>query len=271
MDWFRKHWADALLILAVLLVVSGLVLTLLSGINFNPLELVGLGEPAPAVAQPGPATTPEVPAAPATTTGIAPLPPSIGATAPVAAPAPAVTATAPPAPRTAPVATAATPGGAFRIAAGAFARGANAESLAGRLRAAGYNVTLAPTGSLTGVFVGPYATRAEADRVAAAIGTAESIDVLVLATGAAPAPTTSATQAAPAPGQVFIQVLAVRSQASADEVAAALIRKGLQARRQGPGSDGLHRVVVGPVAESEVAAVRDRLSEAGYPDAYPIR
>jgi len=169
------------------------------------------------------------------------------------------------------VATAATPGGAFRIAAGAFSRAANAESLAGRLRAAGYTVTLEPTGSLTGVFVGPYATRAEADRAAAAIRAAEQIDTRVLATGAAPAPTTAVTQATPAPGQVFIQVLAVRSQTSADEVAAALLRQGFQVERRGPGSDGLHRVLVGPVAESEVAAVRDRLREAGYPDAYPVR
>jgi len=265
MDWFRKHWADALLVLAVFLVVSGLMLTLLSGVNFNPLALVGLGEPAPAVTQPRPAVTGPAPAAPGARDVIAPLPPAIGAAPPPAQVPPAVA----PAPPLAPVAVA--PGGAFRIAAGAFGQAVNAEALAGRLRAAGYAVTLEPAGSLTGVFVGPYATRAEADAAAAAIQRAEQVDTLVLAIQGRPVALARAAPVSPPPGQVYIQVLAVRSQASADQVAADLIRQGFRAERRGPGVDGLHRVVVGPVAEADLATVRDRLREAGYPDAYPVR
>lgn len=265
MDWFRKHWADALLVVAVFLVVSGLVLTLLSGVNFNPLALVGLGEPAPAVTQPRPAVTAPAPVAPVARDEIAPLPPAIGATPPPARVPPAIAPAPPPAPAVV------APGGAFRVAAGAFGQAVNAEALAGRLRAAGYAVALEPAGQLTAVFVGPFATRAEADAAAASIRRAEQVDTLVLAIADRAAPRAVAAPVRPPPGQVYIQVLAVRSQASADQVAADLIRRGFGAERRGPGADGLHRVVVGPVAEADLASVRDRLREAGFPDAYPVR
>jgi len=127
------------------------------GLTYN--EVLQNGPPVPAAAPPdagpGEVVAEPEPEAPEASEAPEPPVPDIPAPSPVAPPAPQP----PPAP--APAAD-----GEWFVQVGAFGSLDNAEALVSRLRSDGYEAFLTTIGSLHRVRVGPYADRAEADRVA---------------------------------------------------------------------------------------------------------
>lgn len=194
MDWMRRNWPDLVIAIALVAVIAGIVLTLITGGTLFPLG----GRTAPRAA-PDPVAPRSLPAATTPRTAedtgggegsragstdpvIAPLPPieggatAGGPSAPsttergsspaAAAPAPATpspTATAPAASRPAPAASAE---GLYRVSVGAFANADNAGRLADRFRDDGFPVFIGTQGDLSLVLVGPYDSETEAERAA---------------------------------------------------------------------------------------------------------
>ncbi len=184
------------------------------------------------------------------------------------------------------------PSDPYRVSVGAFGARENAETFAQRFRDDGYPVFLGTQGSLTIVLVGPYASRAEAERVATAIraGDYDTDPVVYLfepddptATPGAssdaaptvtptpsPAPTpapTPAPSAEPAPATPSISAArSLQVGAFADEVSAEPLLENLERLGFAPTSvreDGLIKVLVGPFEGAALDDARTILDGAG--------
>ena len=186
MRWLRDNWIDALIFAVFAITVVGIVL-FLTGVNpfkSRVMTTTPAVQTEPVRTEPQPEETApaaEAPAAeeeeaPVTVVPLLPTPPeSEEAARESEAPRPAAPAQpsstsepAAPATRT----PAATPApsdetGIFRVSVGAFSNPLNALSLAKELEAKGFSVRLEPVGRVTRVVVGPFNSRAEAERAAA--------------------------------------------------------------------------------------------------------
>ncbi len=255
MGWLRENWFDALLFVLLAAVVVAIVL-FLTGVNpfaRRPQPAVAppavtAPEPQTEVAEPA-ATEPSPPETPADDVTVLPLPPVAGTEEPAPAepaPAPAEPATSRPAP--APKPPAASPGrGRYRVSVGAFTRPEYAVDLAKKLEAEGYPVRIEVIGRVSRVVVGPYASRAEAERVEAALARYEP----QIYKGDTPIP------AGP-----YLQVGAFKDLDRARSLAKELKEAGYPVAVYY--RDGWAKVWVGPLEEGEVAAVRKKLEDAGY-------
>ncbi|MDZ7702960.1 MAG: SPOR domain-containing protein [Trueperaceae bacterium] len=185
---------------------------------------------------------------------------------------------APSAPSTAPARTAsaieAVSSGRYRVSIGAFGNPENAARLAARFRAEGFPVTVEPQGALSIVLVGPYASEAQADQVAAQIRQMDTPATVYERSGAATAPAAStAPQAAPAPqasasNVVYLQVGAYASAESSIPQRQQMRDLGFNVieRRQGD----LIKVLIGPFNESALSRAEARLDAQGI-DNFPVR
>ena len=139
------------------------------------------------------------------------------------------------------------PTGRYRVAVGSFANPENALKLQRELQAKGYPARLEAAGPLTRVVVGPYATEAEASRVAQALA---SYGAQVY----------RGQGALPPEERVYLQVGAFQKEENALTLSGKLREMGLPVVLV---RDGLYRVRVGPVAEGEVEAYKTRLKALG--------
>ncbi len=179
------------------------------------------------------------------------------------------------------------PSDPYRISVGAFGSRTNAEALAQQFREDGYPVFLGVQGNLTIVLVGPYATRAEAERVAAEIraGDYDTDPVVYLfepedpepsqatpsapstpaaspaETPAAPADSTPATPAPASAAARSLQVGAFADEVSAEPLLTQLERLGFAPRSVR--EDGLIKVLVGPFEGDALEDARTILDGAG--------
>lgn len=259
MRWLRENWLDFLIFLLIALVAAGIILYL-TGVNpfARPAPQV-IQPPAPQApassSQPSPSPPPAQEAKPSPkgetpVITVLPLPQAPSETKPEAKPAPAQPESpkAPPAPAAParPAPPASSPQGAYRVAVGAFSDPANALRLSQELAQKGYRVRLEASGGLTRVVVGPYATEAEAERVAQALS--------------AYAPQVYRGQA-PAPQQgVYLQVAALERQENAQALAERLRREGFSVVLV---RDGLYKVRVGPLEPGAKAEAQARLKALG--------
>lgn len=266
MNWLRENWFDALLFLLLTAVVVAIVL-FLTGINpFARRAAPAVATPPPAKTEPA-APPPAEPAAPppASTTAtpaageevtVLPLPPAIseespaptqtagtGAAAggsPSATPAPAT-------PSAAPAPTTAQGSGIYRVSVGAFTRPEYAVDLAKKLKEQGYPVRIEVIGRVSRVVVGPYTSRAEAERVKAALAQYE------------PQVYRGDT---PIPEGTYLQVGAFKTLERARTLAADLKAKGFPVVVYY--RDGWAKVWVGPLDPERLAEVRAQLEESGF-------
>ena len=188
-------------------------------------------------------------------------------------------------------ANAATSDGSYKISVGAFGVVANAQNLANRLNQQGYPVGYDQQGSLNVVYVGPYASRAQADAVSGQLRQAGQ-DTSVYAdpqavasnqqfaaTGQAgqqnfqqnfqqqQAVTSNQTVAPAGVGRSYLQVGAYLDVPSSLTQRSTLERLGLTVydRREG----GYVKLIVGPFAENEVGIYRSQLLDRGI-DSFPV-
>jgi outer membrane biosynthesis protein TonB len=178
MRWLRENWLDALIFLLIALVAAGIVLYL-TGINPFARPQAVLPPPVPQVQPPSsqapapPSPAPEEAKPPEPVVTVIPLPqaPSEAAPSPPRRPSqrrprrPSPSPPSPPRPRPRPSGR----GEATAWPVGAFANPENALKLSRELAAKGYPARLEASGNLTRVVVGPYASEAEARRVAEAL------------------------------------------------------------------------------------------------------
>lgn len=294
MDWLRRNWPDLIIGLALIAVMAGIVVTLLSGGSFWPLG----SRPSAAALPPAPAATPPP-------TAVAPLPqdpvatmppvgdavipvlPSLGAEVVPPSPGPQEAA-APPAPQPAPTPTpaataaptppaaAAPPGStaslteaSYRISVAALSNPDSANRLQAELTGQGYPSFIGRQGELYLVLVGPYRTRAEADQVAARLRAEGRETAIYFFAGGAPATASAApTATPPAPAAVaegelrYLQVGAYATLQGAQpqiERMQALGYTVTQRRTEG----GLIRLLIGPFNPTELQAAQNRLSGLG--------
>ena len=191
MDWFRRNWPDLVIGVALVAVVALIVVTLLSGGSLaslvrrdTPADLITDTTGSDAAATASPDTDPDAAAQAVAPDGVAggidvfvPGVPSGSAGAGTQAgsaepadssPQPGVadTAVSPAGGEALPQANAA---GGFRVAAGAVDSRPAAVDLAETYREGGLPVTVEQQNDFYTLWVGPYTTRPEADRVAASI------------------------------------------------------------------------------------------------------
>lgn len=210
-----------------------------------------------------PATDTSTPAS-ATTSAATNTTPSATPPAPAASTAPARNASA----------IEAVSSGRYRVSIGAFGNPDNAARLASRFRAEGFPVAVEPQGALSIVLVGPYASEAQADQVAAQIRQMDTPATVYERSGAQAAPAAStAPQAAPAPqtsasNVVYLQVGAYASAESSIPQRQQMRDLGFNVieRRQGD----LIKVLIGPFNESELSRAEARLDAQGI-DNFPVR
>lgn len=176
----------------------------------------------------------------------------------------------------------------YTVGVGAFRDAGNAERQAGVFRQAGYPVVVATQDDLTVVLLGPYATQSEAERVRdAVVSGGFGVSPLVYtyqgeddgaATSSAATPEPAATtppasspaatdtsQPEPATSATaagrWLQVGAYSSPENAAAQADVLEGLGYGVTQQQDGN--LIRVLVGPYADGQLAAARDRLAAQG--------
>ncbi|WP_298629789.1 SPOR domain-containing protein [uncultured Thermus sp.] len=264
MRWLRENWLDFLIFLLIALVAAGIVLYL-TGINpFARPKVDTSFQPGPSVtSSPAPSSAPPSQVAPAPqekpaeakpasepVVMVLPLPQAPGespAPKPPAASKPTLPAKRPSPPET-PSVPSPGPSGAYRVGVGAFANPENAAKLRQELAQKGYPARLEPAGNLTRVVVGPYATEAEARRVAEALA---SYGAQVYRGQGAPPP---------ASGTLYLQVGAFQKEENALVLAGKLKEMGLPVVLV---KDGVYRVRVGPVAEEEKEALKAKVRALG--------
>lgn len=83
----------------------------------------------------------------------------------------------------------------------------------------------------------------------------------------APVVAPTAAPSTPAAGQTFLLVVARTGRPDAEVVAGVLKKKGFPALVAPSSKQGVFRVLVGPIAKSEITDTRTRLEKAGFPDA----
>ena len=266
MGWLRENWFDALLFVLLAAVVVAIVL-FLTGVNpFAPRTTTGAVETATVEQKPPPApppakevkeeakpAEPPAPAEEGVEVTVLPLPPALeeGAgeakeeTKPKAEkPAPA------PAPKPAPKPkTVEKPagGGIYRVSVGAFSQAEHALELAKKLRAEGYPVRIEVVGQVSRVVVGPYTSRAEAERVQERLAEYQP----QIYRGDTPLPQGN-----------YLQVGAFRNLDSAKALAAELKAKGYPVVVYY--RDGLAKVWVGPYDAAMLPEVKVKLEAEGY-------
>ncbi len=180
-------------------------------------------------------------------------------------------------------------GGSYKISVGAFGVAANAQNLANRLSQQGYPVGFDQQGRLNVVYVGPFASQADADAVARQLRQAGQ-DTSVYADrqtssqtssqastsqqqnvrqqNFAQQSTASSQNIAPAGfGQSYLQVGAYRDVPSSLSQRSRLESLGLAVydRREG----GYVKLIVGPFASNEVGIYRSQLRDRGI-DSFPV-
>lgn len=168
----------------------------------------------------------------------------------------------------------------YRVGVGAFGNADNAQRLAQQFQAAGYPVLLGEQGDLTIVLVGPYATEAEARRVADQVRAGNfgvpdptvylyQPDDATAATSAASAPAAPAaaepaTSAAPAPaasGGRYLQVGAYATRESSLPQRARLEGMGFTVAEVQEGN--FLKLLVGPYSGSDLSDAQSRLAAEG--------
>ena len=180
-------------------------------------------------------------------------------------------------------------GGSYKISVGAFGVAANAQNLANQLNQQGYPVGFDQQGSLNVVYVGPFASQAEADAVAGQLrqaGQATSVyadpqaraNVQQNVTSAQAGqvrqqnfqqqPAVASQNVAPASvGRSYLQVGAYNDVTSSLTQRSRLESLGLTVydRREG----GFVKLIVGPFADNEVGIYRSQLRDRGI-DSFPV-
>lgn len=260
MGWLRTNWLDALIFLLVALIMAGVVL-FLTGVNpfAGQQPSAPPAQPTPpqtAPVQPQPVTPPNpTPAEKTQSEPVVTVQPIPQASKPVPVPPQVSSRPSPSEAPKAPVATfpsqpprptppqarrpalAADPGGSWWVVVGAFGNPENALRLASGLRSQGYPTRLEEAGSLTRVWVGPYASQNRAQSVANTLSPH------------APRVTRQPPQSPPSR---YLQVGAFRSAESAQPVVEAVRRAGYPVVLVEEG--GLIKVRVGPFADPGPAA-----------------
>lgn len=295
MDWMRRNWPDLVIAIALVAVIAGIVLTLITGGTLFPLGGGTAPRSAPDVAAPRstPATTsrPSTAGTPATDTRnadpvISPLPPIDAGAADAAGDAtvePQAGATTAPvrndppaeAPRTAtppatvsrptPAPPAAAAEGRYRVSVGAFGNEENAERLAATFRQDGFPVFIGTQGDLSLVLVGPYDSESEAERAAERVR-AGDYGVEPVIYQFRPDAGTTATAPRPAPAAAaadgrFVQVGAYGSAEAAQPQRERLEALGFDVSQRSEG--GFVKLLVGPFAGDALADARARLESEG--------
>lgn len=255
MRWLRENWLDLFIFLLIALVAAGIVLYL-TGINpfARPSgQVVAPEAPGVALSSPpvaAPASSPQPPTSgetnpPEPVVTVLPLPQAPAEPKPEARETPKPT---PSGQASRPALSSPAPQGSYRVAVGAFSNPENAARLRQELVQKGYPVRLEPAGNLTRVVVGPYATEAEARRVAQALAAYGA--QVYRGQGAPP----------PAQGTLYLQVGAFQKEENALALAEKLKGMGLPVVLV---KDGVYRVRVGPVAEGEKEAVKAQVAALG--------
>ncbi len=255
MRWLRENWLDTLIFLLIAVVAAGIVLYL-TGVNPfarpqaapSPAPQVSPSLP-PAQASPQPVPAEEKPPEPVVTVMPLPQAPEEPPSKPAEASPPQPQQAAPPTEKASPSPPSAFPGG-YRVVVGAFANPENATQLERELGQKGYPARLEASGPLTRVVVGPYASEAEARRVAQALSAYGA--QVYRGQGASPPPG----------GSVYLQVGAFQKEANALALAGRLKEMGLPVVLV---KDGVYRVRVGPVPPEEKEAVKSRIAALGLP------
>lgn len=299
MDWMRRNWPDLVIAIALVAVIAGIVLTLITGGTLFPLGGGTAPRSAPDVAAPrstSAATRPSTAGAPATDTRnadpvISPLPP-IDAGAGVAAgdaaggatdeppagatttpvrneapaEAPRTTTPAATAERTAPAPPAAAAEGRYRVSVGAFGNEENAERLAATFRQDGFPVFIGTQGDLSLVLVGPYDSETEAERAAERVRAGDyGVEPVIYQFRPDAGTTATAPRPAPAPAAAangrFVQVGAYGSAEAAQPQRERLEALGFDVSQRSEG--GFVKLLVGPFAGDALADARARLESEG--------
>lgn len=255
MRWLKENWLDLFIFLLIALVAAGIVLYL-TGINpfARPSgQVVAPESPAVVPSSPPvvPPASPPQPAAPEEKQASEPVVTVLPLPQAPAEPQAEVKEAAPSAPSgqaSRPALPSPAPQGSYRVAVGAFSSPENAVRLRQELAQKGYPVRLEPAGNLTRVVVGPYATEAEAQRVAQALAAYGA--QVYRGQGAPP----------PSQGTLYLQVGAFQKEENALALADKLKEMGLPVVLV---KDGVYRVRVGPVAEEEKEAVKAKVQALG--------
>lgn len=287
MDWLRRNWPDLIIGLALIAVMAGIVVTLLSGGVFWPFGARPDPTPPPVAITPVLPTTPEplplgdavIPVLPTLggetpaqvpTPGqpeVTPVTPQPAQPAPVAAPTPVAPSPAQPAP-----AALAPTEASYRISVAAVRNPEGANRLRAELSNQGFPAFIGRQGELHLVLVGPYRTRTEAEQVATRLRAAGQDTAIFFFPGGAPAPAAPApaavAPAAPAvaaPTEGELRLLQVGAYATAEgarpqiERLQALGYTVTQRRTEG----GLIRLLIGPFNPSELLTAQNRLNDQG--------
>ncbi len=258
MNWLRENWFDALLFVLLAAVVAAIVL-FLTGVNPFARRPQPVVEPVTTTDAPPPPQAEAASPEPETGTGaeapaggvtVLPLPPAIEAE-PTAGevepePVPGKPAEVTPPPRPQPQVAPAGQG-RYRVSVGAFTRPEYAVDLAKKLEAGGYPVRIEVIGRVSRVVVGPYVSRAEAERARAALSRYEP----QIYKGDTPLPQ----------GR-YLQVGAFKNLDRARTLAKALKDAGYPVAVYY--REGWAKVWVGPLEETQVAATRAKLEAEGY-------
>ena len=193
MDWFKRHWVDALMVGLIVTVVGGVLTLLLRGSGFGalppsvtaaqPLQSPAARLPAPAPSsrttpsapssQPAPAVAPSPaasPTPPAKPVEVATIPPIVTAPSSAQPPASAVQPSAAPTKRPQPATAQREPLNYaradflrnYRVAIATYSSATRAQSSAARLRSLGYPAQAFSSGNGFIVVAGPYARESSA-------------------------------------------------------------------------------------------------------------
>ena len=327
-DWLRRNWPDLIIGLALIAVIAGIVMTLLSGgamLQFGssnrpssstsreapPITLApssqSLSTQSNEASQSANNSSSASDASAANSESSAPLVQSAPTVQPVipgqstnnqagssgqsassspatpAATSAAATAATPATP--APASPAQSRSGDFVVSVGAFRNPDNADNQAQQFRAQGYNVIRSQQGEWALVFVGPYNSQSEADRVAgqirsrghaatvygpnegsaaanlSAVATSSAATSTSSAATSSAAATTSNSNAASGESR-FLQVGAYAVRESSFPQRERLESLGFSVIER-TNSNGLLVLLVGPFNEGELASARARLDTEG--------
>ncbi|MFN8508992.1 MAG: SPOR domain-containing protein [Deinococcaceae bacterium] len=168
----------------------------------------------------------------------------------------------------------------YRISAGLYSSESAAQDVADKIETLGYPTYVLPSQNDTWVVLtGPFANRRDADLASGEIGRihenlfvyapSRSKDAVTPAEPGTPTQVTETQVPTPSTGSVSLQVGAYRNEASAEVFADQLRQEGYAVSLQTT-SNGLIRVLVGPVLESNTAEMQSKLQMQGH-DSFVVR